>query len=117
MASTAACLIWSGVSKSGSPAPRHRDRSVGPDHEDPRPSEQSVGEQREGNRVKTDDRGDADDAGVGQRGGDEHRPDRRPADQVVTKPLPLVAGQPLSDREPGHDRGLDLATCRLLHME
>ena len=63
-------------------------------------AERRVEDERRRSRVEPDDRGDAGDRRVGERLGDEHRPDREAGDDVAAQPRPVVTGERREEREP-----------------
>ena len=84
---------------------QRRGRRHRPGHELARAAERRVQDQRAGRRVQADDRRDAGDRGVGERLGNEHRPDGQPGDQVAAQPRALVAAQ--GGEEPAHAPSLN----------
>ena len=63
------------------------------------PADGGVGDQRQHRRVQPDLGRQSGQEGVAHRLGDEHRPDGQARDEVTFQPCPVIAGQPVEDRQ------------------
>ena len=87
-------------------------RRVGPEDQDPRGTEQRVGQERQDGRIQADDRGQPGCLGVAHPGRDEDRGQDEPREDVMSQRGALIGADPF---EPGQDRsGVHRAECRAL---